>query len=76
MTMTEIGYRLAIRPHNCFSDAPCALCGECTDPRHFEIVDPEYAPVCPNCARQHAPELFAMLDRWYAHGDQKLGGDQ
>lgn len=60
---TNRGVRLAIKISNFESADPCAICGEPVwSDRGPEIfMADSWAMVCCSCAREHAPELCALI---------------
>jgi hypothetical protein len=65
---------LVIKYNNTPSNDPCALCGLRTD----SSVGPElfaegtWALVCDDCGARYAPELLAVLSRYYSsYGDRE-----
>ncbi len=66
---------LEIRPNNCATNDPCALCGARTDP----AIGPElfkqgtWAVVCHDCGGQRAPGLMVQLSDMQDEFDQKMG---
>ena len=58
---------ISLRPNNCVSNDPCALCGERCDPDGFDFfLGDSWALVCEDCAERHDPALYRR--KWTVRG--------
>ena len=62
---------IVVKYNNVSRHEACALCQSDTKAPNGPALFKEgtWEPVCPKCAKEHAPELALMVKRWQAHDE-------